>query len=94
MTDIWTGSGIWEGWRLTTDHAASSYGKPVLVSPTGRAYGPGDIEPERYTQADLARVLGVTRGAIADRIRRGTLPPFDGNDKTWSREAIQDLFSK
>jgi hypothetical protein len=31
-------------WTLTTDHAASSYGHPVLVSrATGEAYGPADI---------------------------------------------------
>jgi len=41
--DIWIGTGIWAGWRLTTDHSASSYGQPVLVDPDGNAYGPGDI---------------------------------------------------
>ena len=31
-------------WELTTEHAASSYGQPVLVNrATGEAYGPGDI---------------------------------------------------
>lgn len=31
-------------WELTTEHAASSYGQPVLVNRgTGEAYGPGDI---------------------------------------------------
>ncbi len=31
-------------WELTTDHAASSYGQPVLVNhDTGEAFGPGDI---------------------------------------------------
>jgi hypothetical protein len=31
-------------WELTTDHAASSYGQPVLVNRgTGKTYGPGDI---------------------------------------------------
>jgi hypothetical protein len=32
-------------WMLTTEHAASSYGIPVLVGPgrPGDAYGPGDI---------------------------------------------------
>lgn len=87
MNSEWIGKGVWEGWRLTTEHSASSYGQPVLVSPTGCAYGPGDIEPSKYTQSDLARVLGVTRGAIADRIRRGTLPPFD-EPGIWYRETI------
>jgi hypothetical protein len=31
-------------WELTTDHAASRYGQPVLVRrSTGEAYGPEDI---------------------------------------------------
>lgn len=31
-------------WDLSTDHAASSYGQPVLVNrATGTAFGPGDI---------------------------------------------------
>ena len=31
-------------WELTTEHAASSYGQPVLVDhATGDAYGPGDV---------------------------------------------------
>jgi len=29
--------------RLSTEHAASSYGQPVLVLEGGRALGPGDI---------------------------------------------------
>lgn len=69
MSKYWTGTGAWEGWSIVD-------GK--LISPTGRIYGPEDIEPDKYTQSDLARLLGVTRGAIADRIRRGTLPEFDG----------------
>lgn len=92
MMDEWTGKGIWAGWRITTDHAASSYGQPVLVSPDGRAFGPGDIAG-CYSQADLARALGVTRAAIADRIRRGTLPPFD-DGKAWRYETIKHLLAK
>lgn len=29
--------------KFATDHAASSYGMPVLVTEDGTAYGPGDI---------------------------------------------------
>ena len=32
-------------YMLTTDHAASSYGSPVLVAPDGVAYGPLDTLP-------------------------------------------------
>jgi hypothetical protein len=55
-------------WELTTDHAASSYGQPVLVRiETREAYGPGDIVqmfpsygllPARMAVARLARALG------------------------------------
>lgn len=42
--------------RYTTDHAASSYGQPVLVDDeTGTAYGPGDL----LTMAQVASLLGV-----------------------------------
>lgn len=32
-------------YALTTDHASSSYGMPVLVGPNGTAYGPEDTLP-------------------------------------------------
>lgn len=84
MKNEWTGTGAWSGWRITDD---------ALISPSGRMYKPSDIEPQVYTQAELAKALGVTRGAIADRLRRGTLPPFD-SDKTWSYGTIKHLFEK
>ena len=95
--DIWTGSGIWSGWRLTTDHSASSYNQPVLVSPDGRAFGPGDIAGH-YAQVDLANALGVSRSAITGRINRGTLPDYDGHDDNgrgyWHYETIKHLLDK
>lgn len=39
---------------LTTAHAASSYGVPVLVI-DGQAYGPGDMTPAGVTAAELLR---------------------------------------
>lgn len=84
-------TGIWSGWRWTTDHAASSYGQPVLVSPDGRAFGPGDIAG-RYSQNDLAKAQGVSRAAITNKIKRGSLPPFDGEEDNgrgyWVYETI------
>ncbi len=97
MSDIWKGDGVWSGWRITTDHAASSYGQPVLVSPSGQAYGPGDIESEKhrgkYTQSALSRVLGVTKQAIRDRVKRGTLPPFD-EPGIWYEDTIRPYIEK
>lgn len=43
-------------WHYTTDHAASSYGQPVLVNDaTGTAYGPGDI----LSTAQVAEILAI-----------------------------------
>ena len=41
--DQWVGTGVWRGWRITTAHAASSYGQPVLVAPSGVTMAPGDF---------------------------------------------------
>jgi hypothetical protein len=35
--------------RLTTDHASSSYGRPVLVLEDGSALGPADVDVFGYT---------------------------------------------
>ncbi|MNW53439.1 hypothetical protein D3C74_310000 [compost metagenome] len=84
MSNKWTGTGTWLGWSLDGD---------TLISPSGRAYKPEDIDKANYTQSDLAAALGVSRGAIADRLRRGTLPPFDDPDKkTWSALTVAYLF--
>lgn len=43
-------------WHYTTDHAASSYGQPVLVdTDTNAAYGSGDL----LTTAQVADILGI-----------------------------------
>ena len=39
--------------KLSTDHSASSYGMPVLVNETGRAYGPLDIVESHGDLGDL-----------------------------------------
>ena len=42
--------------RYTADHAASSYGQPVLVdTETGAAYGPGDL----LTATQAGALLGI-----------------------------------
>lgn len=92
----WVGTGAWEGWRIDGDQ---------LISPTGLVYSPDDVEPNKYTQSDLARILRVTRGAIADRVRRSekaraegrekpeTLPPYD-EPGVWYRDTIKHIFNK
>jgi hypothetical protein len=84
MNNEWKGAGLWEGWEMCGE---------LLLSPTGRVYKPEDIEPREYTQTELAKALGITRGAIGDRLRRGTLPPFD-HDKKWKYDTIKHLLSK
>lgn len=51
------------------------------------------VPKTHYSQSDLARVLGVSRGAIADRVRRKTLPPFD-EEKMWCFETIKHLLGE
>lgn len=53
------------------------------------------IEHDQYSQADLAKLLNVTAGAINDRKIRGTLPPYDGETESgrgwWRYETIEPL---
>ena len=50
--------------RVTTDHAASSYGIPVLVDADGNAYGPADVQDGTVQahgpQAEMCRQAGFT----------------------------------
>ena len=41
--NIWVGTGIWDGWMLTSDHPMSVDNQPVLVNPQGDAFYPDDI---------------------------------------------------
>ncbi len=56
--------------HLSTDHAASSYGLPVLVMDDGRAYGRSDIvddgSPEGCRADHLVRTCGLLRGRPGD----------------------------
>lgn len=58
------------GWRLTTEHAASSYGVPVLVDPEGVAYGPADMLP----LSAMAAMRGIAISTLKSRAEAGTLP--------------------
>lgn len=67
------------GWSLSTDHAASSYGQPVLVAPDGLAFGPADL----LSGAQVAEALGTTQGYVRVMINRGVLPGRQIG-KTWA----------
>jgi hypothetical protein len=71
---------IWEGWSFTSKHPASKNGDEVLVSPYGKVFLKEDVDPEpdKFNQTELAKALGVSTAAIRDRIKRGTLPEYDG----------------
>ena len=73
-------------WELSTEHAASSYGKPVLVQRSSKqAFGPGDsvrvypawgFLPATKAVARLATLTRLTPDAqaLVDRFV-GSLPP-------------------
>jgi len=59
-----------DGWTLSTEHSASSYGVPVLVGPDGQAYSRHDIlvggDEENLTSAafiaaEKAAKVGLTQ---------------------------------
>lgn len=56
-------------WHLTDEHAASSYGEPVLVDDTGQPYGPWDIAARSYPKdGNAVETIRYAR-AIAGFIR-------------------------
>ena len=64
-------NGKWMTYTLTTNHSASSYGQPVLVDETGRAFGPADIVvPESgkgfFAATTAADVVRAAYGNWAD----------------------------
>lgn len=92
--DIWTGTGVWSGWKLTTDHATSSYGQPVLVAPDGRAFGPGDILATDYVgQKEIAEMLGWSKQQVSNYFKDGRLPEPDqmvAGRPLWKKKKIED----
>ena len=45
--------------RLSTEHAASSYGQPVLALDDGRALGPGDIAVADVVEASAEELRWI-----------------------------------
>jgi hypothetical protein len=99
MTDLWIGSDAWIGWKVTTDHASSSYGQPVLVSPDGIAYEPGDITSlgEVYSGSDAAAKWGINESTLQNYARQGKFHPNEIKhlDRDWiiTREGMQRIFN-
>ena len=55
-------------YELTNEHAASSYGQPVLVNrDTGEAYGPGDVLHAFPSWSDMPAKKAVERMAKANK---------------------------
>jgi hypothetical protein len=77
---------------LTADHAASSYGVPVLVL-NGCAYGPGDILPETGTKAGEAVLHSFANAIIlgcraADHVYRFAGKTFPARQRISSAAPI------
>jgi hypothetical protein len=43
MINLWTGKGIWEGWRITKYYEHCKFGESILIDPEGNTYSPEDI---------------------------------------------------
>lgn len=74
-------SGSWAGevqfggqWRLTTDHAAASYGQAVLVGPDGRAYGPGEVPSVVLSEVLEGYQSGRLTAAAVERFNEWGFP--------------------
>ncbi len=65
--------------RLTTDHAASSYGQPVFVDENGQAYNWAEIA-NINTAAELGRKGGLQTSQAKTNANRAkaNLPPKEG----------------
>jgi hypothetical protein len=83
-----TGDTKMKTYRLTTNHAASSYGQPVLVDEAGTAYGPNDILPTgegavffvARMERGGSRLMRVTPQSTPEPIERLDLSECDGFD--------------
>jgi len=70
-------------WELTTEHAASSCGQPILVNlTTGEAFGPADLVRLQERKGMIPAALAVRRLALAaelDTAERALVARFVGS---------------
>lgn len=74
--------GPWKDWVLEEEH---------LIDPEGNKITPELLNvlfPKTINQTQLAQLLGIRRSAVQNRIKRGTLPAFDGDSKSWKLETL------
>jgi len=66
-----------DDWTLSTEHSASSYGIPVLLSPAGEAYGPADFMIDDddivWTAAQVAARAAEKAGLLEHAMLRAFL---------------------
>lgn len=62
------------GWSFSSEHPTSSHDIPVLVSPGGDVFGPGDP----LSVAQVAELRGTSSSYVRAAIRRGYLPSTTG----------------
>jgi len=63
LIQLWNGEII--GASITTDHAASSHGQPVLVLEDGSALGPSDAEGLGIIEATLEELRDLAAGGYS-----------------------------
>lgn len=100
MSDIWQGTGTWEGWRLTHDYDASKEDQPVLVAPDGTVYGPDDIVsmPDIMSGPTAAEKWGLGKSTLRTNAARGRFLPCEIKrlDRDWivTRRGMIRVFGK
>ena len=97
MNDLWTGTGEWEGWKITK----SDNGQQVLLNPEGESFGPNDILRlvDVFTVPEAATVWeGVTEPTLKRYLAEGR---FRWNEArkgrgTWllTRQGMNRIFKK
>lgn len=74
---------------LTTDHAAASYGQPVLVLDEGGVYGPGDWIKEIHDPQYGCLTLGGGHGVPANAyLHRTPEHPYAAEELAWIDDYI------
>lgn len=82
MITEWVGSGIWEGWRITTDPPSSSHRQPVLVSPDGSAFVPRDILRD-WGADEAAERWRLAESTVRNLCADGKVPGAYKRGKKW-----------
>lgn len=98
--DIWVGTGVWAGWKITTDHIASKDGHPVLVDPDGEAYNPDEIVSfnDVMTASEAALKWDIGKSSVRNNALAGKFLMSEArlSEKNWlvTRKGMNRVFRK